>query len=356
MGNESLIIKGVGMVSSLGVTALQTLSSMDSGISRKSLMPGLYYTLPEDPRFDESFELIAAPLGFLESRRDDFPEPSRWLSFVGEKAFADLIENSGKNSGMDDDEDQRTGLFVSLPAMLTKETANEKDAFIQHFHNLIEKDIFPVEDYCFEGHTGVFTLMEKARDALYKGEISRAIVGGVQSCLFTDWLKRLDKDYQLKSRRAMDGYIPGEVAAFLWLEKAEKTDKKEIASFTIDAIRLSQNSIKNQAPASALTHVVSGCLSHAATPPVIFGDLNGQSKRMDEWGFTLARMGERLGNPPVLRHPADSLGDMGAASGAVLTIIAIHELQKKYKNHDNALIFTASDHDERAAVLLTRKL
>lgn len=351
MGSERLLIRGVGMVTSVGITARQSLNSIHAGISRKSTMPGLYYTLPEDSNFDEATELVAAPLSFLDSRRKDFPEPSQWLAFIGEKAFSDLTENTD----FDDEEDQKTGLFVSLPSMLIKDDPAEKDRFITHFHNHIEKDIFPIEHYCFEGHTGVFTMMEKARDALTKGTINRAIVGGVESCLFKDWLIDLDKDYKLKSRRAMDGYIPGEAAAFLWLKKVPEKHIKQMndknMTFTIDAIRLMENSIKS-APASALSDVISRCLPHEEKPKVIYGDLNGQSKRMDEWGYVQTRLGERLGNPLVLRHPADTLGDMGAAAGAVLSVIAMDELQNKYKNHDSALIFTASEHGCRAAVSL----
>ena len=356
MGNEKLLIKGVGMVSSLGITALQSLSSIHAGISRKSTMPGLYYTLPEDAHFDEATALVAAPLSFLESRRNDFPAPSQWLAFMGEKAFSDLMENTD----FEEDEERKTGMFVSLPSMLVDDDLTEKDRFITHFHNYIEKDIFPVEDYCFEGHTGVFAMMEKARDALIKGTIDRAIVGGVESCLFKDWLLELDKKYMLKSRRAIDGYIPGEAAAFLWIEKAPKKNQRQIndrvdgMAFTIDDIRLMQHSMEVRIPASALTDVISRCLPHEEKLKVIYGDLNGQSKRMDEWGYAETRLGDRLGSPLILRHPADTLGDMGAAAGAVLTILAVHELQNTYKDHDNALIFTASNHGARAAVLLTK--
>jgi hypothetical protein len=48
------------------------------------------------------------------------------------------------------------------------------------------------------------------------------------------------------------------------------------------------------------------------------------------------------------------LGDVGAATGAVLIALAVRFLHTKYRERDHALIWCASDNGDRNALLLRR--
>lgn len=350
MANVKLVISGIGMISSIGISASQSCASLSAGISRRKNMPEIYYCYADDPDFEDGTELIAAPVSFLKPMREKYPEPDEWLALMAEKAFTDLMESSD----YDDEMDCETGLFISLPVKLIEKDPAMKDAFIYHFHNRIEKDLFPCEAYCFTGHTGVFSMINAAVDAIAEGKITRAIVGGVESCLFPDWLDDLDREYRIKSPRNIDGYIPGEAAAFLLLEKENKSQQENTVTFTIDALSSATGLHTPQAPGSALKKVISGLLEGLDETPVIFCDLNGESWRMEEWGFARTSLGERLGNPVLLEHPADMLGDVGAATGAALIIAAMYHIQIMNKDHHTALIWTSSDQGERRAVRLRK--
>lgn len=315
-------------------------------------MPNIYYCMADDPYFEDGEELIAAPVSFLESMRETYSKPAELLACIGEKAFFDLVQSSGYS----DECDCETGLFVSLPPQCADHSPVMKEEFIYHFHNRIEKDIFPCEDYSFTGHTGVFSMIEAARTALAEGKISRAIVGGVGSCLFRDWLEELDTDYKIKSKRNIDGYIPGEAAAFLLLEKEKTAPCKSTLMFTLDGMSADAGLHPQSFPGSSLKNVVSDLLNDSDEPPVIYCDLNGESKRMEEWGFVRTNLGTRLGNPVHLEHPAEILGDIGAATGAALIIAAMYHLQITETTRQTALIWTASEHGERRAVRLKKTM
>jgi 3-oxoacyl-[acyl-carrier-protein] synthase I len=336
-----LVISGFGMVSSIGITADQTCASLNAGITRKIIMPELYFCHAADPEFEDGTALLAASISWLDAR-NDASDPAEWLSMIAEKAFSDLMDNSAYT----DEQFSNTGLFISLPPMLNQ-SAGMKDEFIYRFHNLIENDIFPCEEYSFEGHNGVISLIEKAWLEIDKGTITRAIVGGVESCLFPEWLEKLDDDYRIKSRRNIDGYTPGEIAAFIIIEKDSNKRDKNKPAFLIDGLASSNS-------AGGLRKVVSDLLVENGEHPVIVCDLNGESKRMNDWGTVRTALGERLGSPVILEHPADTLGDMGAASGAALTIIAMYYLRKKNRERHSALILTSSDHGERRAIRLIK--
>ncbi len=350
-GTDTCVIRGIGMVSAVGVSASQSCASIRAGISRTLSMPEIYYCIPHDPIFEDGTELIAAPLSFLNSVREAYPEPAEWLSLIAEKAFLDLLGSSAYH----DESDNETGLFIALPPKLIENDPYAKDEFIYHFHNRIQKDLFPVEDYSFKGHTGVFEMIEAASKAMNEGKISSALIGGVESSLFPDWLYDLDREYRIKSRRNLDGYIPGEAAAFIWIEKKSRMPESMPLTFTIDSQSWDEGIKSPLMPGSFLKNAVSALLNDHDTP-VIFCDLNGESKRMEEWGFVRTSLGERLGNPVHLEHPADVLGDVGAATGAALIIAAMYHLQVVNPDRHTALIWTASDQGERRGVTLKKTI
>ena len=56
----------------------------------------------------------------------------------------------------------------------------------------------------------------------------------------------------------------------------------------------------------------------------------------------------------ALEHPAASLGDVGAATGAALVALAVHYLSTKHSDRAGAVVWAAADDGERRAVALER--
>jgi len=88
-----------------------------------------------------------------------------------------------------------------------------------------------------------------------------------------------------------------------------------------------------------------------------YSDLNGESWRADEWGYTFVRTGERHASPINMRHPAANWGDIGAASGPALVALASVELTYNLEPHDMVLVWASSDlNPSRSACILRRVL
>lgn len=84
-----------------------------------------------------------------------------------------------------------------------------------------------------------------------------------------------------------------------------------------------------------------------------FCDMNGESWRADEWGYAFIRCGNYFRSPVDLRHPASSWGDVGAASGVLLTCVACLASNRGFDPLDVVLVWTASDLlPERSACVL----
>lgn len=93
--------------------------------------------------------------------------------------------------------------------------------------------------------------------------------------------------------------------------------------------------------------------------PLFICDLNGDRYRALEWGVAYTRAFGNLHEKPDAAtsgdfwHPADCIGDCGAASGLVDLAWAVEALRKKYAIVNQVLVWGASDEALRAAALIT---
>ena len=69
-----------------------------------------------------------------------------------------------------------------------------------------------------------------------------------------------------------------------------------------------------------------------------------------DWGAAVSRLGARLDPELEISHPADAVGDVGCASGALLVAMAADVFADGRAPADHALVVTSSDSGARAAV------
>jgi len=98
---------------------------------------------------------------------------------------------------------------------------------------------------------------------------------------------------------------------------------------------------------SLFSHVPSG------PGPVrcVYADLNGEGLWAKEWGVTYLRAREHFVEEPQMEHPAENVGDIGAASGALMVEFAARGLFEGYRQGP-VLVWCPSAREKRGAVLL----
>jgi 3-oxoacyl-[acyl-carrier-protein] synthase-1 len=213
-----------------------------------------------------------------------------------------------------------------------------------------------------EGRAAALLALERALVALDSGAMQTVVVGGVDTYLDLRLLATLDAERRILGSRVMDGFIPGEGAAFYVLRRAEETastgDGPRIvvhgaASTRDPGHRYGDAPAKGEGLAMALEQ-----LRQRMQPPpsgpiaTTFAGFNGENFDAKLWGVARMRHHDFFSGAMVIEHPADKYGDAGAATGAVLVALAAQALRTGTRSGP-ALVWAASDREPRACAVLS---
>jgi len=210
------------------------------------------------------------------------------------------------------------------------------------------------------GHTAGLRGVIEARRLLREGVADACVVLGVDSQLDAPVLDALAEAGLLRTEERA-GVTPGEGAACLVLERASGVRARggrAIARLRATAKGREPAPARSGKPSRAegLSATLRGIFeAHGGPERAIDGvlcDLNGDPFRSREWGIVSSRNLTALPAPPVLLHPAECTGDMGAAFGTALVALAAQGIVRGYEGAPTTLVWCADEGERRAAVLL----
>jgi 3-oxoacyl-[acyl-carrier-protein] synthase-1 len=211
------------------------------------------------------------------------------------------------------------------------------------------------------GHAAGLRSLELACRHLAEHRADACLVGGIDSSLCPETLNWLEAEGKLFTSRNPRGAIPGEAAAFCLVMTSDQIERVGLPSLAEVAVVATA---EEPAPLGSRDPCIGEGLSQAfqsvlakLSPEVqvdhVLCDLNGEPYRADELAFTLARTSERFVRPGAFRTPVDCWGDVGAASGVLLLMLAASAFQRGYAPGPLTLVSTSSGaHPLRAAAVL----
>lgn len=165
--------------------------------------------------------------------------------------------------------------------------------------------------------------------------------------------------FRLKCAYLTDGLMPAEAACFLIIERecnAQARGAQILARLVSTGIQREEAAILSERPntAKGLTAAVRSALGDARLDASeigsVWSDLNGESYRAREWAFSEIRLGFKA--QTELIHPADCYGDVGAASDAILLGLATLAQATGWSGGKPALVFTGSEAGIRGATII----
>ncbi|HWN97490.1 MAG TPA: beta-ketoacyl synthase N-terminal-like domain-containing protein, partial [Methylomirabilota bacterium] len=250
------------------------------------------------------------------------------------------------------------GLFIGLDADEASESGPQLIEALTHALNGFRPAMVEV---IREGRAAGLTALHSAAAAIASGKIAGAVVGGVDSLIRPAVHERLMSAGILTAPSSNPhGIRPGEAAAFLVLE-ANPQAGAPLALLAGTGIAEEPTAGTDQPnQGHGLTNAIRAARGQAALEyiPLMICDLNGERYRALEWllafprSFVNLQWRQDLATSGEFWHPADCVGDTGAASGIVDCIWAIEAMRKGYALTDRVLVWGASEGKRRAAAIL----
>lgn len=212
------------------------------------------------------------------------------------------------------------------------------------------------------GRAGFFGALQEAHAKLLApGAAAFAVVGGVDSYFDQERLTRLEQEQRLLTVGAQDAFTPGEGAAFLLLASREACVRHQLNPLAwIVAVgtseepghRYSERPHRGDGLSAAFGQIFRIIGERSGTVRLAMAGLNGESLHAREWGVACVRHREAFAEPLRIEHPAEYIGDTGAALAPIMLAMTVLEL-KSGRLEGPALIWAASDGAERGAALVS---
>lgn len=336
------------MASSVGLTARASCAAIRAGVSRER--PIQYHSVL-DVENHEPVPLTGHPVGYL---TEGFGPSARWL-LMAERAIEDLVDD------VDDLPDGRYGLVVVLPvlddARFFFAPGCTPEAVWQALGALVHKrlGVQPVDQGSALVHIGAAGIglgLHAAREGIRTGAVDRVLVLAIDSLLDAHSLNWLSAMERLKTPDNPVGLAPGEAAVALLCEPQGGPGSlghlNHLSFVDGDNPFLNTERRQGREMAAALE---SGLAAGAARGEM-YVDLNGETWRSAELGSALAtEAGSNMPSDQIV-FPATSVGDVGAAAGALHIACALHSFERGYASTGTAWIVSSSEYGEVSVLRL----
>jgi 3-oxoacyl-[acyl-carrier-protein] synthase-1 len=353
-GNGTAIV-GMGMITAVGLNVAQSAASVRAGTDRftetsiydKRFQPFVMSILPDDvlPPLSPELEKVVG----LTSRQ------IRMLRLAA-PALQETVEGvSGLKS---------IPLYLGGAEPLTDRPAPVAELFLKHLSIQAEVEFDLAASRVFlDGRAAGLVALKEAMEALATGKAESVLVGGVDTFLDLYLLGTLDMENRILGPGIMDGFIPGEGAAFLLLTKQNRAatlGKPALGSLSPVSMGFEDGHLYSEQPyrGDGLAGAFTGFFGAGnVTEPIreLYSAMNGENHWAKELGVAFIRNSAAFDPSYGMHHPADCIGDTGAASGIILTIIAATGIYRGYRRSP-ALVSCSSDRGVCGAVAVTETL
>jgi 3-oxoacyl-[acyl-carrier-protein] synthase-1 len=207
---------------------------------------------------------------------------------------------------------------------------------------------------------GRLDLLEALRGAgalLSKERLPGCIIAGVDSLLVTETLSTLEDADRLLTSENSNGFIPGEAGAAVLVDLPPKEKAEGLLCRGIgEGVERSTVDSGEPLRADGLVQAFREALrdAKATTDDLDYRltDLNGEQYGFKEAALAIGRTIRKVKPDIPLWHPAECIGDVGAAAGPGLLALALIAARKGYAPGPGVLCHLGSDDGRRGALIL----
>jgi 3-oxoacyl-[acyl-carrier-protein] synthase I len=206
------------------------------------------------------------------------------------------------------------------------------------------------------GRVAVPVALSQARRLVQDQRATRVVVAAVDSLLVGATLSAIEEQGRLLAPDNSNGFIPGEAAGALLLGADPQHEPRLFCTGVGFAEETATIALEEPLRATGLTAAVKQALGDANCDlndlDFRITDNSGEQYYFKEAALTYSRIARFRKEAFEMWHPADCIGETGAAIGTVALAVADAACRKKYARGPGILFHCGNDAGQRAAVVL----
>lgn len=334
--SRSMQVRGTGLVTSVGLGTAAAAAAIRAGLSN----PGI-------TRFiDWGGEWIPAHMVPMET-----PNVRAKLLQMAAAAIGECIESAGREPATE------AALILCLPEASRPGTEIDLgESAIQEVADALGARFSVHSAAIAAGRVGGFVALHRARILLHEGRVDAVLVAGVDSYVNWPALSHFENCHRLLTSRNSNGFMPGEAAAAVMVIRPEAG-----TALRCEGLGFGRESATIAADmplrADGLVQAIRAAAREAECSPQDFelrmSALSGEQYYFKEAALAMSRLIREPVSDAEFWHPADCVGEVGAAAGPLAIAIAAEACAKGYAEATRILCHLSGDDTERAAAFFS---
>lgn len=337
---SALCILGSGMLSAVGLSAPASCAAIRCAIDNF-----------QETRFiDRGGEWLIAANVPLE-------QPWRGRSKLIKMAARAIAEALQSTPGVDP---EKTPLLLGVAE---SERPGRLDGLDSSLLHAIERELglrfHPSSNVIARGRVSAAVALLNARTLIYQGGHRHVLIAGVDSFLSAATLAAFEERERLLTSQNSNGFIPGEGAAAVVVGAPVASEEPQLAciglGFGVEKATVEAEDVPLRA--DGLTQAIRAALGEAGCGlermDYRLTDISGEQYYFKEASLALSRSLRVRKEFFHLWHPADCIGEVGAAIGPAMLAVALAASRKDYGEGPNIFCHLGNDAGERAVALLS---
>ncbi|WP_250455995.1 hypothetical protein [Caballeronia sp. ATUFL_M2_KS44] len=335
MTGHAIAILNTGLVTSVGLSAPATCAAIRAKISN-----------PTETRF------IGSDGEWIMAHQVQLEKPWRGrtkLAKMAAMAIAECLEGVDREA------------WRHIPLLLCVAEANRPgriDGLDRELFSQIEAELqarFCSASTVFAmGRAGVVAALAKARQLTSQGDVRWVVVAATDSLLNGRTLREFDLQERILTESNSDAFMPGEAAGALLIDPCATGEGLNCIGVGFAKERAAVNSHEALRGEGLTTAVRAALMDSGLTMEDIslrVTDIAGEQYYFKEAALTVARTLRKAKARLDIWHPAECIGEVGAAQGTVVIATALAACQKGYTG-GNILAHLSNDDGLRASAVL----
>jgi 3-oxoacyl-[acyl-carrier-protein] synthase-1 len=206
------------------------------------------------------------------------------------------------------------------------------------------------------GHVSVAVALRHAHKLIHQEGLERVMIAATDSLLVAEALAQWEQQERLLTSQNSNGFIPGEAAAALIIESPHRISENCLCclglGFGVEPAPVdSEEPLRAEGLSAAIKESLSDAGFEMADLDFRITDLSGEQYHFKEANLALSRTLKTPKPEFDIWHPADCIGEVGAALGVVMLAVLKSACEKGYSKGQRILAHMGNDDGKRSSLV-----